>query len=226
MLGECNLQAIKRILLILFIFNKYYVKYLTMSKERIRWIVTTGALAAIEVILQIIGNVVAFGPISINLSLIPIAVGAILMGPWCGLFLGAVNGIAVILAPSTLATFMPLNAFGTILICMLKAMAAGFLSGLLFLVFKGKKIEIVGMIICSLIIPIINTSIFIGGCYLFFKDWLTSTAEKLGFVNPFLCLILVIIGWNFIFEFSTSIVFSPTICKVVQIARNKQKASA
>ena len=104
--------------------------------ERIRWIVTTGALSAIEVVLYILGLFIKVGPITINLSLIPIAVGALLLGPWCGLFLGFVNGIAVILTPDTMAVFMPLSVFGTILICLLKSMAAGFFSGLLFLAFK------------------------------------------------------------------------------------------
>ena len=191
--------------------------------ERIRWIVTTGALSAIEVVLYILGLFIKVGPITINLSLIPIAVGALLLGPWCGLFLGFVNGIAVILTPDTMAVFMPLSVFGTILICLLKSMAAGFFSGLLFLAFKNKKLELFGMVLCSMLIPIINTSIFTLGCFTFFKDWLYGLA---GEVNPFLFLVTAIIGWNFVFEISISAIFSPAICKIVKIARKKQEATS
>ena len=194
-----------------------------MVRQRIRWIALTGALAAIEVVLQIVGNYVAFGPVSINLSLIPIAVGAILLGPWSGAFLGFVNGIAVILSPSTMAVFIPINAFGTIFICLLKSTMAGLVSGLLFKLFSGKKYEIWGMVLCSLIIPIINTSLFIAGCYLFFYDWLSTIAVETGNISTFAALIFVVIGWNFVFEFATSAVFSPSICKVVQIYRIRHK---
>lgn len=191
--------------------------------ERTRWIVTTGALAAIEIVLYIVGLFIKVGTVSINLSLIPIAVGALLLGPWCGLFLGFVNGISVILTPDTIAVFMPVSAFGTILICLVKSMAAGFFSGLLFKLFKGRKYELVGMVICSLLIPIINTSIFALGCFTFFKPWLFSIS---GDVNPFLFLVTAVIGWNFIFEVSVSAIFSPAICKIVKIARRKQEATA
>lgn len=192
--------------------------------ERIRWIVTTGALAAIEIVLYIAGVFIAGASgININLSLIPMAVGALLLGPWCGLFLGFINGISVILTPSTMALFMPINAFGTILICLLKSMAAGFLAGLLFKLFKDTKVEIVGMVVCSLLIPIINTSIFCFGCFTFFRDWFY---EQAGTINPFLFFITAFVGINFIIEIGIVAVFSPAICKIVQIAKKKREASA
>ena len=193
--------------------------------NRIRWMVTTGALAAIEVVLYILGIFISIGlkaiglTVTINLSLVPIAVGALLLGPWCGLFLGFVNGIAVILTPDTIAIFMSQNIFGTIITCLVKTMAAGFIAGLLFKLFKDRKFEIVGMIICSLLIPIINTSLFTVGCLLFFKD-------VLGDQSPFLFLISLFIGINFIIEISVSTVLSPAICKIVKIGRRKQEATS
>ena len=191
--------------------------------ERIRWIVTTGALAAIEIVLYILGLILKVGLININLSLVPIAVGALLLGPWCGLFLGFINGIAAILSPDTMVYFMPQSVFGTILICLIKSMAAGFFSGLLFQAFKNRKLELFGMVLCSILIPIINTSIFTLGCFTFFRDWLFANA---GEINPFLFLVTAVIGWNFVFEISISAIFSPAICKIVKIARRKQEATS
>ena len=90
-----------------------------------RVIAATGVLTTIEIILQIIGNFIAIGPVSINLSLIPIALGAILYGPICGGFLGMINGLTVIFAPSTIAIFMPMNPLATIFLCLLKSTVSG-----------------------------------------------------------------------------------------------------
>lgn len=192
--------------------------------ERIKWMVTTAALASIEIILYIAGSFIAGASgININLSLIPMAVGALLLGPWCGLFLGFVNGIAVILTPNTQAYFMTVNAAGTIIICLIKTMAAGFFSGLLFKAFKDTKVEILGMVICSLLIPFVNTALFGVGCFTFFRNWFL---EQAGEINPFVFFITAFVGINFVIEVGVVAVFSPTICKVVQIARKKREATA
>ena len=85
-------------------------------------------LAAIEIVLQFIGNNIAFGPVSINLSLIPMALGAILFGPWCGLFLGLLNSIFVLMAPSTML-FYNISVMGTFVTVLVKSSAAGFIGG-------------------------------------------------------------------------------------------------
>ena len=95
-------------------------------------------LLAIEIVLQFIGNMVAFGPVSINLSLVPIALGAMLFGPWVGLFLGIINALFVLMAPST-ALFYNVSVVGTILICLIKSSLAGFLGGLFYLLIKNKN---------------------------------------------------------------------------------------
>ena len=182
-------------------------------------IAAVGVLTAIEIILQIIGNFITLGPVSINLCLIPIAIGAILYGPFAGAFLGIINGLAVIFAPSTIAIFMPINPVATIFICLLKSGIAGFVSGLVFLPFKNKN-ETVGAIIASIILPIINTGLFAVGSLIFFRPFLEAVAAN-GFPNMFIALLLGVIGWNFIFELGTSAIISPSISRIVKIIKKR-----
>lgn len=184
----------------------------------------TALLTAIELVLIVISNYVAIGPVNINLALIPIAVSALLYGPLSGLFVGLVNGLVTILSPSTQAIFMPIAPFGTVLICLLKTGLAGFFCGLLYIPFKNKEgnMKLTGSIIASILVPIINTGIFTIGCYTFFYSWLESGTSG-NYDNTFLFLILAVLGWNFIFEFTISLLLSPSINMLVNYYQRRVK---
>ncbi len=88
--------------------------------------------AAIVVVLQIIGNYIRIGNFSISLVLVPIIVGAALYGPAGGAFLGGVFGIVVIIDCITVGNVLWIaNPVATAIVCMLKGIAAGFVSGVL-----------------------------------------------------------------------------------------------
>lgn len=171
----------------------------------------TALLAALIFIFQIIGNYVSIAGISINLALIPIAIGAILYGPWAGLLLGAVNGICVL--PGS-GLFLGINPWMTVLCCVLKTGLAGFIAGWLFKLFKGKGL-ILGMIICSLIIPVINTGIFSLFALTVFKDGLIAYfgVDNAAFVS---FLFVGLIGLNFIFEITSIAILSPSIVVILK----------
>jgi uncharacterized membrane protein len=170
-------------------------------------------LIAIEIVLQIIGNFITIGPVSINLSLLPIIIAAMVLGPWGGFFVGLANGILVILAPSTLAIFMPINPLGTILICLLKAALPGLIAGFMFKLFKNHNLGFLGAILIGILVPLLNTSIFVLGCFLFFYSWLVGMGGDT-LANVWSILIFGVIGWNFVFEITSSAVISPIISKI------------
>ena len=186
-----------------------------MNQKRVRVIAGTAILTALIVVFQIIGNYVQFGPVSINLSLLPIALGAILYGPLVGFMLGVINGALILLAPST-GIFLSYSIFWTVLVCILKTGLAGLLSGLIFKLFKGKGI-IPGIFISSLIIPIINSGIFILACLTVMRDIFIEAFNKSGMVNMFIFMISVVITWNFLFEFLTTLLLTPTLIYVVKV---------
>ena len=175
----------------------------------VRTIAALGILTALVVVLQIISNYIQFGPVSITLALIPIVVGALLYGPWAGLFLGIVDGAIVITAPSTLAIFMPVTALGTIAICLLKTAVAGMVAGFIFLPFKKKdKHLLLGSILAAISVPIINTTIFGVGFLLIFRSLIPDGK------NVFVFLLVSVITWNFFIEFAVNSFLSPTVYRI------------
>lgn len=179
-----------------------------------------GLLLAVEIVLQVVGNFVTIGAVSINLSLIPIVLAAILYGPVGGLILGFFCGVIVL--PSAFATFlMGYNVFFTVLICLLKTSLAGFIAGLIYLPFKNKegKGKLVGSILAAISVPIINTGLFVAGMFLFFNDYLVNASKD--FASPFAFVILGLVGWNFIFELSANAVLSPTVFKITEIIKKR-----
>lgn len=169
-------------------------------------IVGTGLLLALEIIFQIIGNYLQIGPVNINLSLVTVVLGAVLYGPLSGAVLGFFNGLIVLLSPSTIAIFMPISPVGTVIACLLKCTIAGLVAGLLFKLFKNKN-NLVGLIIASILVPIINTGIFSVVCLLFFRPFLESGVSET-FPNIVAFLIFGVIGINFIVEIVSTTVIS------------------
>lgn len=177
-------------------------------------------LMAVEIVLQFIGNAIALGPISINLSLVPIALGAIMFGPWVGLLLGIINSLFVLMAPST-ALFYNVSVLGTVLTVLIKSSAAGFFGGLIYLMLN-KRNNLIATIVTSISLPLINTGLFVVGCLLFFKPLLESLTPNGGNIYEF--LFIAMIGWNFIFELSTSLVLTYPIYRIIGYYQAKKVA--
>lgn len=188
-----------------------------MAQKSIHKITGIGLLIAISFVLTIIGNNISIGPVAINLSLIPIAIGAIMYGPIAGLIIGMVNGLAVLLAPST-APFLSHNVFFTIVTCLLKTGLAGLISGLIFKLFKKVNYSF-AVILSSILIPIVNTGFFTGCVFLFFYDLLLKGQGA----NAFVYFCLTIVGWNFIFELLVSSILSPTLIHVTKVIQKRRK---
>ena len=96
-------------------------------------------LGATTFVLALISNYVNFGSVNINLALIPIVIGACIYGEVVGLALGIVDGIIIMLAPSTLLYFMSHNALATIVLCLVKTGLGGFFAGYIFKLLKNKN---------------------------------------------------------------------------------------
>lgn len=183
-----------------------------MKRITTRTIAGTGLLMAIMIVLQIIANYVAIGPVSINLSLIPIAIGSIIYGPLAGFLLGFIDGIICIFAPSTMAVFIPVSIGGTIVTCLVKTSIAGLLSGFVYRLLKRKN-ETVAAIVTSILLPIINTGLFVVCALIFFRPILEQYSSN---GNIYSTLFLVLIGWNFILEFGACSLLSPVVVRLVK----------
>ncbi len=180
----------------------------------IKNIAAMGILTALVVVFQFIANYISFGPVNINLSLTIIVIGAMIYGPFAGAFLGFVSGAIVLLAPSTMAIFFPTSILGTILVCLLKTSIAGFLAGLIFKILNSRNHNLLGSIIASLIVPIVNTALFGVGFLLFFYP--LANGE-----NAFITLITTYIGFNFFIELTVNVLMSNVSYRIFLYYKNR-----
>jgi len=191
----------------------------------IRNLVLTGILAAIVVVLQIFSGYIRFGPFSITLALVPIIVGAALCGPLSGAFLGLVFGTVVLINDA--GAFLAINVFGTVATVLLKGMLAGLASGLIFKAFKSAAAEdldkhpwlkMARIFFSGFACPVVNTGVFVIGCYLFFMPTIEEWAKGLGYANASTYLFIGMIGTNFIIELATVTLLSPVIARIIDLA--------
>lgn len=181
-------------------------------------------LAAIIVILQQI-VIPLPGGLTLSLVLIPIVVGAVLFGPAAGAALGAVFGVVVTILVITgrageLSTMMWIaNPVVTALVCLLKGTAAGWVAGLIARALQ--KRGIVGIVLAAAAAPIVNTGIFLLGMFTCFYDVMTEFAGMLGMGGTSMVYfaIVILVGVNFLVEFTANVILSPTIASIVKAVR-------
>lgn len=176
-------------------------------------------LLASEIVLQVIGNYIALGPVSINLSLVTIALGAIMYGPWCGLLLGVFNSLFVFLSPYTMP-FYEASVVGTIVTVLIKSSAAGFFSGILYHLLK-KVNNLLATIVAAISIPLINTGLFIVGSLIFFMDYVRSVTPE--GQNAIYFLFIGMTGWNFIFEISVTAILTYPIYRLITFYNQRKQ---
>lgn len=183
------------------------------DRSAIKRLTGVAMLAALVAVLQLLGQFIKFGPVSISLVLIPIVVGAALYGPAAGAVLGGVFSVVVLLQPDT-AFFYGISVFGTIVTVLAKGCLAGLLSGLTYRAI-AKKNPIVGVFTAAAVCPIVNTGIFFLGCRLFF--W--NAMAEMGSGNAFMFVITTMIGFNFIAELAANIICAPVIMRIIKIVK-------
>ena len=191
-----------------------------MKNDSVKKMTGTAILLAIEIVFQVIGNYITFpGGVSINLSLIPVALGAILFGPLSGAFLGLMNGVLVLFAPSTQVLFFQYAPVGTVITCLSKCTIAGLVAGFVFKLIN-KKNFLVAAIVASLLVPVINTGIFTLCAFTIILKAIEHMNEAN--INTFRFVFLIVITWNFLLEFLITTILSPTIAKVTKIISKEQ----
>lgn len=184
------------------------------NTKRIRNLVLMAILAALIVGLQFIGGI-SIGPFSITLTLIPIVVGAILLGPVFGAVLGLVFGLIVSIFSITgrdpggqmVFAASPVIAWA---LCLLKGAAAGFLPAV---VYRAVKQKTLAAYLASMTAPVANTGIFIVGMLLFFRPLLETWA---GGQSALVYAITGLAGINFLIEFAVAVLFAPAVALVVK----------
>lgn len=145
------------------------------------------------------------GPLALTLIVMPVAIGAILLGPKGGCILGFVFGL------TSFVQCFGLDAFGTTLfsispaltciLCILPRTLMGFLTGLLFKVLNNKIKTLPCSMLSCFIASILNTILFMGFLCLFFynNDFIIEIRENLNATNIF-TFVCLFVGINAVVE--------------------------
>ncbi|MCL1804534.1 MAG: ECF transporter S component [Clostridiales bacterium] len=184
-----------------------------------RQMVLLAMLTAVVVVLQFLGAFIRFGPFSISLVLMPIAVGAALIGVWAGAWLGLAFGLVVLLSGDA-AVFLAIDPFGTIVVVLLKGALAGLAAGAAYKAL-AKAGKTVAAVTAAAVCPIVNTGIFILGTYVFFLPTIRSWGEAAGFASATAFIFVGMIGLNFVVELILNLVLSPVIIRLVQFGQDR-----
>ena len=191
-----------------------------MKNTKTQKIVGIGLFTAIVVALQLLAASIKFGPFSITLVLAPIVIGAALYGIGAGAWLGAAFGVSVLISGDS-AAFMTINPAGTVVTVLLKGMLAGLIAGLIYKALE-KTNKTVAVVLAGIACPIVNTGIFLAGCYLFFQEWLVSVFGTTGFATVVTGLVSV----NFAVELGINMVLASVIVRIIDIGKKQLKKNS
>ena len=191
-----------------------------MKNTKTQKIVGIGLFTAIIVALQLLAASIKFGPFSITLVLAPIVIGSALYGIGAGAWLGVAFGVSVLISGDA-AAFMTINPAGTVVTVLLKGMFAGLVAGLIYKALESKN-KTVAVVLAGIACPIVNTGIFLAGCYLFFQEWLVSVFGTTGFATVVTGLVSV----NFAVELGINMVLASVIVRVIDIGKKQLKKNS
>ena len=201
------------------------------SKKDVLRTVELALLIALVVVLQIISALIPpiAGMVSITLTLIPVVVGGILLGKRSGAILGLAFGVIVLINCMTALDpggniLWNSNPFFTAIICLVKGTAAGFVPVALYELIRQKSDKsgrvFVATLVAALTAPIVNTSLFVAGMFLLFKNTLYAWA---GGTNVVTYILVGLAGVNFLVEFTINIIFTPAIVRISGAVGRRKK---
>lgn len=189
-----------------------------MQKSKIdtRKLVLGAIMTALVIVLQLVGSFTTFfGPFSTAVALIPIVLGAAMCGTAVGAWLGFVFGMVVILSGGA-ALFFAFDVLGTIITVLAKGTLCGLAAGLVYKALKRVN-EYLAVFVAALTCPLVNTGVFLLGCYLFFMDSATQIAETLSLTFSGMAVFWALAMGNFAVEVASNAVLSPILSRVLKI---------
>jgi len=206
----------------------------TNSKDKILKLVQLAILTALVIVLQALGSFIKIGPLPMSFVLVPIVIGACMLGAKYGAFLGFVFGLITMIMGITGADALSFLLFEAhpvlfVVLCLLKATMAGFVAGLVYTLlrktFDGKN-KILQTVFASIAAPIVNTGIFIAGMLLFFVPTMEALPSMFpdvfgGYGSTVQLVFLGLAGLNFVGEFVVNLVLSPAIVRIIDVVKKK-----
>ena len=183
-----------------------------------------GLLIAIELVMKAIGlGSVPVGPLYMSFLTLPIAVGAITMGPVAGLVLGAVFGLvsfydAVSGGSAMTSALFQVSPLHTLILCVGTRLLMGLCVGLIYEALR--RLDRKGTwscIVSAMCAPGLNTLFFMGYIVLFFYqcDYVQGLVAANGAANP-LVFVALLVGVQGVAEFLVSGLLGGIVARAVE----------
>lgn len=177
-------------------------------------LVMLGLLAAVLFIMAFTPlGYLRVGPLSITFNTIPVAIGAIALGPVCGAVLGGVFGLTSVMGGSALVvTLMSINPILAGIMCFVPRILEGFLAGFIAQgLHKTRILKPVSYSITGFMTAFMNTLFFMSALVLLFgnTEYIQEKWMALAPAQNVVFFICAFVGVNAIVEMvSTAIVSS------------------
>jgi len=190
---------------------------------------TTGMMIGIILLMAFtpLGFVRTAG-LEVSLITIPVAIGAMIIGPRAGLLLGTVFGLTSFYQCFGMSPFgaalLGINPFLTFLVCVPTRAIMGWLTGILFIaVEKMDRSKKSCFFIGGIIAAILNTVLFMGALMLFFwnTEYIQSINAGVGNLSIF-AFVLTFVGLNGFLELLATCIVGGVVSKTLRKALYKK----
>ena len=161
------------------------------------------------------------GAISITFIVVPVAVGAVLLGVKAGAFLGFVFGLTSFAQCFGMSAFgtmlLGINPLGTAYCCIFPRVMVGIVPALVFAgLQKVCKKRPLNIAIACLLTPVTNTVLYLGFMTLFFQDELADAYQYTGKGGlSFLIWLFLLVAVNAVLEAAASLIIGSAICNAL-----------
>ena len=160
------------------------------------------------------------GPLAISLNMIPVAIGAVALGPAGGAFLGAVFGITSCLqcvgigGTSAMGMILfEINPVLTIVQRLITRILAGWLTGVVYQKLHKHNVKLAAYI-SGFAAALFNTVLFMSALVLLF--WNTEYLQGLIAGRNIFVFVFTFVGINALVELFSTTVVAGTVCKALE----------
>lgn len=155
-------------------------------------------MVALTILIANFGSIL-IGPLKITFATVPVAVGAIVLGPLGGFVCGTTFGICSLIqgitgASALTSSLIAINAFYGFLLCVVARMLCGTIPALIFRGLRRTKAKKLSYILASLSCPVLNTVFFMGIIVTLYwnTEPVQNIAAGLGTTSPLMFIVLLV----------------------------------
>lgn len=191
------------------------MKSIKRNQQLTRRIALVGLLTAAVTVFSYI-RIPLVSTATVTLVLPLVVIGAVLCGPIVGAWLTV---IPAIISFSEASLFMAYSLGGTVATLILKGILAGFASGMVYKILARKR-QKMAVALAAAVAPIVNSGVFLLGCYIFLWPELVELAAENSVGIGMLLFGLV--GMNFIVELILNLALTPAVFRIVKLGEKKK----